>query len=70
MIKLRPRIQDMRNGTFQPIVTVASGPQSSAVFGTPLATVQEAWDAACDACEAALPAGGWSADGWHVGAEQ
>jgi hypothetical protein len=64
ILRLRPRVQDMRNGTFQPIVVYDDGGQGGAIFGDPVPTLKAAGDAACDACERALPAGDWQADGW------
>ena len=63
LLRLRPRVQDMHNGSFQPIVVCDDGAQGGVIFGDPVATLKEAGDAACDACERALPAGDWR-DGW------
>lgn len=65
ILGLRPRIQDMRNGTFQPIVLIDDGANGAACFGEPRPTMREASDAARVACEAALPAGVWR-NGWRA----
>jgi hypothetical protein len=62
-LRLKPRVQDMRNGTFQPIVVFDDGGESGAIFGDPVATLKEAADLGRSACEAVFPAGVWR-DGW------
>lgn len=63
-LRLRPRVQDMHNGTFQPIVVMEDGGDGRVIFGDPVATLKEAGDLACDACERAMPTGDWQDDGW------
>jgi len=62
-LRLRPRVQTLPDGKFQPIVVVDDGGGGEAVFGAALLTHQEANDAAIAACNAALPDAKW-ADGW------
>lgn len=62
--RLRPRVQDMRNGMFQPIVVYDDGGQGGAIFGESVPTSGEAHTLASSACEAAMPSGEW-ADGWR-----
>jgi hypothetical protein len=60
---LRPRVRAIPNGGFQPIVVFGDGGEGGAIFGDGLPTRREAYDFACEVCEAAIPAGDWQADG-------
>jgi hypothetical protein len=58
---LIPHITDMRDGTFRPEVVIDDGKGGDIIFLEPMATVDAAWDRACDEIE--LTSGEWSDDG-------
>ncbi len=64
IFRLRPCVQRLESGLYQAVVVIDDGGSGSARFGDGLPTLKEASDAACGACEAALPAGEWADDGW------
>ncbi|MFZ0036226.1 MAG: hypothetical protein WAK91_02310 [Candidatus Acidiferrales bacterium] len=61
---LIPRITDMHNGTFRPEILI-DGRDTGLVFLAPVATVDLAWERACDTCE--IEFGDWTDNGlWYV----